>query len=306
MKILIYSAVFLVMPFIFAGIINNIKSFWAGRQGPPLLQPFFDFVKFLKKGRVISVTSGGIFAAAPVAGAAAALIASVVVPVSGSGSLFSFGGDFIFFAYILALGKFFMIASSMETGSSFEGMGASREAFFSALVEPSFFIIFASLSAFSGHLSFSGIFAFIRTGEPLMTAIIILCAASLYVTLLTEGCRVPVDDPNTHLELTMIHEVMVLDNSGPDMALINYASWLKMTMFSVLISGIIIDPSTGAGISLAITLVIIVAAAVITGCIESMFARLRMTHVPQFLLLTASIAVAVLSIAVLVIFGGLK
>ncbi|OPZ65287.1 MAG: hypothetical protein BWY84_00482 [Candidatus Aerophobetes bacterium ADurb.Bin490] len=173
-------------------------------------------------------------------------------------------------------------------------------------MEPSFFIIFASLSAFSGHLSFSGIFAFIRTGEPLMTAIIILCAASLYITLLTEGCRVPVDDPNTHLELTMIHEVMVLDNSGPDMALINYASWLKMTMFSVLISGIIIDPSTGAGISLAITLVIILAAAVITGCIESMFARLRMTHVPQFLLLTASIAVAVLSIAVLVIFGGLK
>jgi len=294
------------MPFIFAGIINNVKSFWAGRQGPPLFQPFFDFVKFIKKGRVISVSTGGIFAAAPVVVAATALIASLTVPVSGSGSVISFGGDFIFFAYILAAGKFFMIASSMETGSSFEGMGASREAFFSALVEPSFFIIFASLSAFSGHLSFSGIMNFIRTGEPLMTAIIILCAASLYITLLAEGCRVPVDDPNTHLELTMIHEVMVLDNSGPDMALINYASWLKMTMFGVLISGIVISPDTGAVLSLLFTFVIILSAAVITGCVESMFARLRMTHVPQFLLLTASLAVAVLSIAVLVIFGGLK
>jgi formate hydrogenlyase subunit 4 len=209
--------IILFFPFIFLGIINKVKALWAGRIGPSIIQPFYDFIKLLKKGEVISATTTFIFKLAPSIILMSIFFAALVVPMASHKSIVSFNGDFIVFAYILALGKFFSITSALDTGSSFEGMGASREATISTLVEPAFFIILSTFSLVSGKLSFAGIFSYLNYNNLIYTLVIVLCVITFFIMMITESCRVPIDDPNTHLELTMIHEVMILDNSGVDL-----------------------------------------------------------------------------------------
>jgi formate hydrogenlyase subunit 4 len=299
-------AFLLVMPLVFIGIINRVKSFFAGRQGPSLLQPFRDVLRLLKKGEVVSRTTTWIFRIAPSAGLAATLTAALVVPLAGQKAAFSFQGDFILFAYLLALGRFLSIIAAMDTGSSFEGMGASREAAFSALAEPALFIILSVLAFLSGSSSFEDIFLGFQRAGALPWIIAVASGVTLFTMLLAEGKRVPVDDPCTHLELTMIHEVMVLDNSGPDLALVLYGSAMKMSLMAALIARILLPAALGpAAMALSVTGAAAFLA-VLVGCVESLTARLRMTHVPQFLFSMTAIAVVILSTAVLFAFGGLR
>ena len=289
----------LLLPFVFAGIINRTKSFWAGRKGPPILQFFFDIRRLFQKGEVVSHTASFVFELAPVISFASVILAGLLVPVVQRQSVFSFEGDFLLFSYILAVGKFFSIIGAMDTGSSFEGMGASREALFSSLVEPAFFMMLGALGILAGGLSFQDMVSLTHQNERMILLISLLCLIILFVMLLTEGCRVPVDDPNTHLELTMIHEVMVLDNSGPGFALMQYGAAMKMFIITSLMANFLIPPSLDIYEFIAAFVLIFMVTAFVVGTIESFMARLRMNHVPQFILLMGSLSFVLLSVTAL-------
>lgn len=292
-----------VLPFLYIGIINRVKSFWAGRKGPSIIQPLYDFTRLLKKGEVISDATSFIFKIAPSLVLASTLLAGMVVPIINHTSILGFDGDFIFFAYILALGKFFSVIAAMDTGSSFEGMGAGREVTFSSLVEPAFLIIISSLCLMTGFTRFEKLSSLLPADSELAALTVGLSVLVIFIIILVEGCRVPVDDPNTHLELTMIHEVMILDNSGPDLAFSQYGAAAKMVIFSSLIPNLLLPRGIPLHywIIFYLAIVFIIAAAI--GVIESLAARLRLIHVPQFLLMISSISLIVLAALIIYTYG---
>ena len=275
------------------GIINRVKAKTAGRRGKPLLQTYYDLARLLRKGEVISRTATWTFAAGPGVALAATLCALALLPLGGAPSPLGFSGDFLLAAYLLGMGRFALILAALDTGSSFEGMGASREAAFSALAEPVLFLAFLVLTSLNLDLhhglnptvsfSLSGMFGGQAAGAWLLgRAELLLIPAVFFVLLLVENCRIPVDDPNTHLELTMIHEVMVLDHSGPNLAMIVYGAALKLWFFAALIAGLLVPPLPfwqQAGLWLAV----ILGLAAVVGVVESVMARLRLTRVPQLL-----------------------
>lgn len=301
---LINLIILLTVPFLFIGIINKVKAFWAGRKGASIIQPFYDFVRLIKKGMVINNATSVIFQIAPAITFASILFAGLLVPIISNTSIISFEGSFILFAYILGLGKFFSLIGAMDTGSSFEGMGASREASFSTIVEPAFFIILASIAALTGNYTFEGFSMILHKAGVYGVLIVVMAVLALFIMLLFEGCRVPVDDPNTHLELTMIHEVMVLDNSGIDLGLILYGSTMKMLIFASLIANILIPSNLGILTSLLLYSGIILILAIIIGTLESSVARLRMSHVFEFIFIMSSLSLVVLALVATKLYGN--
>jgi formate hydrogenlyase subunit 4 len=279
----------LLSAFFFTGIIVRTKSITSGRKGPGILQPVKDVIRLFKKGSVYSETTSIIFRISPVIYFSSVLMACLVIPFSSYRGIVSFDGDFIFFAYILALGKFFSIISAMDTGSSFEGMGASREALFSMFAEPAFFILIGSFALLTGHTSFFDIFSTLHLGSSITYTLGVLAAFILVMIAMIENSRMPVDDPKTHLELTMIHEVMVLDNSGFDLGLIMTTGYLKFAMYGAIIAGFFIG-SLPLPLSVPAYLAIQALFAVTVGLIESFMARFRMNHNPQFILALSSVS----------------
>ena len=273
----------------FSGIILRTKSLTSGRKGPGIMQPVKDVIRLFKKGSVYSETTSIIFRIAPVIYFSSVIMACLVIPFGPYKGIVSFDGDFIFFAYILALGKFFSIISAMDTGSSFEGMGASREALFSMFAEPAFFILIGSFALFTGNTSFYDIFSTLHLGSSITYTLGGLAAFVLVMIAMIENSRMPVDDPKTHLELTMIHEVMVLDNSGFDLGLILSAGYLKFAMYGAIIAGFFIG-SLPVLPALLLFLLIQILFAVTVGMIESFMARFRMNHNPQFILVLSSVS----------------
>jgi formate hydrogenlyase subunit 4 len=274
------------------GLINRTKAISAGRKGQPLLQVYFDLAKLLRKEAVYSETTTWIFRAGPMITLAGLVAALLMVPWGGAPATLSFSGDFVLVLYLIGVGRFFVIAAALDTGSSFEGMGASREALFSALTEPIVFAVMVTLVRMTGEMSLTDIYQ--QVTPALWTssgAALILLVVIMLVLLLTENSRIPVDDPTTHLELTMIHEVMVLDHSGPDFAFILYGSSLKLWIFSALLSGLIVPVRSGiilidGAAFLGGMLVISVA----VGFVESTMARLRLLLVPRMLVGATAIA----------------
>jgi formate hydrogenlyase subunit 4 len=284
------------------GIITRTRCRLTGRSGPPLLQTYTDIGKLLAKGLVISRTTTALFRIGPVVGLAAVATATLLVPFGGAAPPLVFAGDLILLCGLLALMRFVTVLAALDTGSSFEGMGASREVLFAALAEPALVLALAVVVRSSGSLSLAGAFAALT---PLSWAgggaALILVLGTLFVVYLAENARVPVDDPNTHLELTMIHEVMVLDHGGPDLGLIHYAAALKLWVLGALLVGIALPvrdlvPWAGGLVALAGML----ALAVLVGVVETVMARLKLLRVPQ--LLVAAAALSVLAI-VLVLRG---
>jgi formate hydrogenlyase subunit 4 len=273
----------------FSGIILRTKSIVSGRKGPGILQPVKDVIRLFKKGAVYSETTTVIFRIAPVIYFSSVLMACLVIPFGSYKGIISFDGDFIFFAYILALGKFFTIIGAMDTGSSFEGMGASREALYSMFAEPAFFILIGSFALLTGHTSFHDIFSELHLGSSITYLLGGLAAFVMLMIAMIENSRMPVDDPKTHLELTMIHEVMVLDNSGFDLGLILSAGYLKFAMYGAIIAGFFTGSLPVEWI-IPVFLLIQVTFAVTAGLIESFMARFRMSHNPQFILALSSVS----------------
>lgn len=275
------------------GVINRTKAVVAGRRGSPLLQAYFDLVKLMKKGAVYSRTTSWVFRAAPVIGLASVITVITLLPVTGTRSLFSFAGDLVLFAYALGLMRFFTVAAALDTGSSFEGMGASREVQISALAEPALILGLTVLACAARSLSLSDIIS-AMTPDIWLTAgpAIVLVVAALFIVFLAENSRIPVDDPNTHLELTMIHEVMILDYSGPDLALVLYAAALKLWVLGALIVNLVISPfglSGFAGASAFVAGMIVLA--VIVGIVESTMARISFLKLPRLLVTATALSV---------------
>lgn len=286
----------MLVSFFFTGIVVRTKSITQGRKGPCIMQPMYDIIKLLRKGSVFSRTSSYIFQIGPSIYFASVLVAMAVVPVIGGKGLISFGGDFVFFAYVLAVGKFFNIICAMDTGSSFEGMGAAREALFSMLVEPAFFILMGTLGLLSDCTSFADIFEQLHYGTYSSYAFGAIASFVLLMICMIENSRMPVDDPKTHLELTMIHEVMVLDNSGFDMGLIMHATNMKFAIYSSLIAGLFMGEMAWY-LAVPTFFCIQFLCAVAVGLTESFMARYRMSHNAQFILVLSSLALLVFFVA---------
>lgn len=301
---LINLIILLFFPFIMMGLIKKTKAFWAGRKGPSILQPWFDFVRLMKKDFVISKTTSVVFKIAPIFAIATVLFASIFVPLADGNALVAVPAGLIIFSYTLGLGKFVALISAMDTGSSFEGMGASREACFTSIVEPAFFILMGSVMALSGNYTFDSLTKIMANAGSYGVLIAIFAVVVLFIMMLIEGSRVPVDDPTTHLELTMIHEVMILDNSGSDLALFSWANSIKMLLLSSLIANIIIPADISSWLSAILYLLILSVISMLIGTVESGMARIRMSHVFEFVFVMSSFALVVLSLVIVRMFGG--
>ncbi|MEI8203184.1 MAG: NADH-quinone oxidoreductase subunit H [Bacteroidota bacterium] len=274
---------------LFPGLINLIRSLMSGRKGPGLLQPLKDMIRLFRKGSVYSNTTTLIFRIAPTISFAAVISAALVLPLGPWHAVFSFKGDFIFFIYVLGLGRFMAIIAAMDTGSSFEGMGASREAHFAMLAEPAFLVLFGALVLFTGHYSFDEIFIAMRNGSGFAYGIGIMSAFLIFLFSLIETCRLPVDDPRTHLELTMVHEVMILDNSGFDLGLLHLTNALKFAIFGTIIANFFLfDVALWVAILAFIGIQMVYA--FVIAFLESFMSRFRMNHNPQFIMSLTSLA----------------
>jgi formate hydrogenlyase subunit 4 len=290
----------LLLPPLLLGVINKTKALFAGRVGPPLLQPYYDLIKLVQKGSVFSTTTSWVFRAGPVVGLVTAALALLLVPLAGARSPISFNGDLVLLAYLLALGRFFTASAALDTGSAFEGMGAAREVTFACLAEPAFFLGLLVLARLSGSVQLETMLGpalaphWLKAGASL--ALVLL---SWFIVLLAENCRVPFDDPNTHLELTMIHEVMVLDHSGPAFGMVLYGAALKFFLFGALVVRLAIPVTTGRPwFDWPIFVGGMLVVAVLTGVVESTMARLRLTHVP--ILLVAACLLSAFGVILLV------
>ncbi|HLA91592.1 MAG TPA: NADH-quinone oxidoreductase subunit H [Gemmatimonadaceae bacterium] len=276
---------FLAIAPLLQGVATRTKSALTGRRGPPVLQPYADLWKLARRGTVVSATTTWIFRLVPPAVAACAVIAATLLPLDGHAALLRFSGDAIAFVYLLALGRFLLALAALDTGSSFEGMGASREVTVAAFVEMGFFVVLGVLSLATGELSLTGMLTG-TTGDRLWSAApsLVMVVLGLFALLLAESARVPVDDPATHLELTMIHEVMVLDQSGPDLALVLFASAAKFAAYAAILVSLLVPRSSMPWpLALGVLVAGLTGVAVAVGVVESTMARLRLPKVPLYL-----------------------
>ncbi len=290
LNLVVHEALLLLLPPLLLGVIGRTKALFAGRQGPPLLQPYYDLARLFRKGSVFSSTTTWVFRAGPAVGLAVPLLAGQLIPFGGHPAPVSFPGDVILFVYLFGLSRFFTAAAALDTGSAFEGMGAAREVSFGSLSEPALVFGILVLARLSSSLTFGTMLADPwGQGWPGRGAPLVLVAVSWAIVLLAENCRIPFDDPNTHLELTMTHEVMVLDHSGPAFGAILYGASVKLFVLGALLLHVLF-PFGGGSPALdwaAFVLGMLLLAAGI-GVVESIMARLRLLRVPQ-LLVTASV-----------------
>jgi formate hydrogenlyase subunit 4 len=260
------------------GIVNKVKAWVAGRRGPPVLQLYYDLARLWKKSVVMSTLASPAFVAGPAVAWVALLGAALLLPLGSAGGALSFKGDVILVVYLLAVARFCTAWAALETGSAFEGMGAAREVSYAVLSEAALITAILSLSVRSGSVRLNDMLA----AAPGAGAV--LLAGGLFAVLLAENCRVPFDDPNTHLELTMIHEVMVLDHSGPPLAVVLHGASMKLLLFSVLLSEAVLPFRAWSPLQAAIGLVGAVAMVTVgVGFVESLLARFAFRRVPLLL-----------------------
>jgi formate hydrogenlyase subunit 4 len=274
------------------GVVRRVKAGVAGRAGPPLLQAYRDVWKLAHKSTVYSHTTTLVFRAAPPLALACIAGALSLAPAGGVAAPIGFPGDLVLLVALLALARFASALAALDTGSAFEGMGASREATFAALVEPALLISLAvlarqtgtaSLGAATGALASAG---WLRSG-----GVLLLVDAALFGILLLENARIPFDDPTTHLELTMVHEAMALDHGGPDLAAIELAATWKLWLFAGLVADATLPLHSGhALLDLAAHAGGVLAVGCGVGLVESAMARLRLVRVPQMIVALALLA----------------
>lgn len=284
-NVFIHCMLVLLLPPLLLGVIGKTKAFFAGRVGAPFLQPYYDMIKLLQKGSVFSTTTTWLFKAGPIITLSATVVASLLIPLGHHSAPVSFAGDMVLFAYLFGLSRFFTTIAALDTGSSFEGMGAAREVTYSCLAEPTLFIALITLARLSKSLSLTTILTYPTPGLWLAAgASMLLLVGALFITLLAENCRIPFDDPNTHLELTMIHEVMVLDHSGPAFGMILYGAAMKLLVLGAVFLNVAVPFFSGNQyIDWLLFVVSMLLLAVLIGVVESVMARLKLVRVPQLL-----------------------
>ena len=297
---MIPAALIILTSLLFPGIIVKVKAKVSGRKGPGLLQPILDIIRLLRKGNVYSTTTSIIFQIGPLIYFATILFSIFFIPFGDTAGLISFQGDLFLFIYLLGLGKFFLIINALDAGSGFEGMGANREALYSMLAEPAFIILFGTFSMMAGYDSFYEICAHWHLNSSTYLVLSLLASYVLVQIAMVENSRLPVDDPKTHLELTMVHEVIVLDNSGFDLGLIQLANAFKFGVFGALIANFILPEHQALWIRALIFIGVIFLFAVIVGLMESFRARLKMEKNPQFILTLSAISAIAFLVALII------
>jgi len=291
LNIVLRLGVWLLLAPLLPGIINKVKAWVAGRRGPPILQLYYDLARLWQKEIVLSTLASPGFIAGPAAAWIAVAGAAILMPLGPAGAGLSFRGDAILFIYFLALARFATAWGALETGSAFEGMGAAREVSYAVISEAAIFAAALSLSVQTGSISLVSMLS------SSSGACAVLLVAGLFAVLLAENCRVPFDDPNTHLELTMIHEVMVLDHSGPLLAVVLHGASMKLLLFSLFLAQAVLPlgrlaPWMAAGGLAAGVLAVTIG----VGLVESLMARLAFRRVP--LLLTTAFLMCLFALLV--------
>lgn len=288
---LTHGVLVLALPIVLVGLVNRTKSWWAGRKGPRLLQSASDLLRLLGKRPVISTVASPLFRMSAYVVLVCGLAAASMVPMLGQFAPVQFSHDFIVVAYTLGLARIALMISAMDVGSAFEGMGAAREASFSTYAEPALFLLIGAAGAATGMTSFADLIGHLHS-TSYFPVIVLPLVLALLILLQTEAARVPVDDPLTHLELTMIHEVMILDHSGPELAAMQYAAALKMTLYAGLIAALInpMNPLASPIAAILVSLGLMLLVALVVGCIESLTARLPMRWVTRYVLLGSGAA----------------
>ncbi|MBU6428054.1 MAG: NADH-quinone oxidoreductase subunit H, partial [Cyanobacteria bacterium REEB65] len=225
------------------------------------------------------------FRLGPAIGLASTATALLLVPFAGVPAPFSFAGDIVLFAYVLALGRFATVLAALDTGSAFTGMGASREAAFGALAEPSLIMALAALARMQRAWSLSAILGHLDLASgPAALPALAMAAGALFLALLADNARIPFDDPATHLELTMIHEVMVLDHGGIDLAFVEYGAALKLWAGSAILTGVALPLARWPeGLAELAALAAMVALSIAIGLVESAMARVQLVRIPKLL-----------------------
>lgn len=289
--LLLHVLLLLLMPPLLLGVINKTKALFAGRKGAPFLQPYFDILKLLRKSMVLSSTTTWIFIAAPVVTLSCVLMAGLMIPMAQVQAPVAFTGSLVLFAYLFGLSRFFTVSAALDTGSAFEGMGGARELTFACLSEPALFLALLALARIGASPDLLATPQPIVAGNvlaaslPLASGPLVLLAIGLFLVLLAENCRIPVDDPNTHLELTMIHEVMVLDHSGPLFGLILYGAAMKLFVIGALfLHTVVLFRSGNPALDWLMFISEMLGLAVVVGIVESVMARLSMRRVPLLLM----------------------
>ncbi len=282
----------LVLAPLFVGLVNKLKAVFTARIGAPIVQPYHELRRLLRKETINASSSSFISDISPAINLVAVVVAAAMLPIGFTKPLISFEGDIILFAYVLGLARFFQILAAMDIGSSFEGMGASREATFAVFAEPIFFFTIGSI-AFAGNLtSIYDIYHSIRLDNVNYIVFIVVCSISVLILAVTECSRMPVDDPNTHLELTMIHEVMILDNSGVDLFLYQYSSYVKLFIYAMLEASLF-NPLAVQNhyVAIIIFLIVVTALATALAAVETVTSRFKLKNVPHYLLFATAIGV---------------
>ena len=286
----------LVMPIVLVGTIGRVKARWSGRRGPPIFQLAFDLWKLIHKTPVYSRVTTPVFRLGPIVVLVTAIASACVVPLAGTSSLVAFPFDFVWFAYLWSLGRVALMLGALDTGSSFGGMGASREATFATLLEPVLFLVAGALCLNTGARSFA-VALVPRLDTPAAVVMWVAAIAALLVVVQVESARLPVDDPSTHLELTMVHEVMILDHSGPELAMLQLGAAIKLFV-GVSVVAMLLNPLAGerSAIAVGAHLGLCLAIAVAIGMSESLIARLKLRVVPQYIVVGLVVAgIALLS-----------
>ncbi len=278
--------VLLVSPF-FISLIKKVKAYAQGRRGPPLFQTYYMLAKLMKKETVYSSTSSLIMRITPYLNIMFVLAASLFVPVLFIPAPIPGIGNVFFFLYLLVAAKFFMALAGLDAGSTFGGMGSSREMTLSAVIEPVVIIVMATLAFVFHTMNLHEMFYQALGTSLLANPSVLLIALSLFIILIVETSRVPVDNPETHLELTMIHEAMILEASGPNLAMMELSHSVKQTLLMALLINIVAPwglawGPTAAGIAVAAVMFLLkgVALAVLVGLFESSLAKMRLFRLP--------------------------
>jgi formate hydrogenlyase subunit 4 len=276
-----------VSPF-FISLIKKVKAWTQGRQGPSVFQTYYTLAKLLKKEVVYASASSRIMRFTPLVNMAAILTAALFVPLLFVPEPVGGIGNIILFLYLLALARFFVALAGLDAGSSFGGMGSSREMSISAIIEPTTIIVFAALAFVFKTLNIFDMFAHSAATGTLTTPILILVGISLFIILIVETSRIPVDNPETHLELTMIHEGMILEQSGRNLALMEFSAAVKLTILMALLINLIMPfglttTLTAAGLLIAAVLFMVkgMVLAGIIGLFESSMAKMRFFQLPS-------------------------
>jgi formate hydrogenlyase subunit 4 len=298
--------VLLISP-LFMSLIKKVKALMQGRRGPPLLQSYYLIAKLFKKENLYAYNASAISRLSPVINLTFLLAASLFIPLTFIPQAGLGTGNVILFLYLMVMAKFFMALGGLDAGSSFGGMGSSREMTISAIFEPVVIIVVAALAFVMKTLDIHQMFATALSAPVTTNAALILICIALFVVLIIETSRIPVDNPETHLELTMIHEAMILEASGPNLALLELSHAIKNTLLMGLLINILAPWGLAQTLSLPAILLAMAAflvkgcgLAVIVGLFESSMAKSRLFNIRVYFILAFSLAFLTIAFELLI------